>query len=148
MGYCERLKFARRRMGLSQKEFAKKADLSQATIARLEQDETHWTVAQAETFDKILLVLDGNNEPWLKRLATPKDEDTGDTDEEIVKCEGETTPFGMACIQAYEKLKQKPNDDDMTLSMLEFIMDGLRESESHEEFKTHIKIMKRILNKY
>ena len=48
MGNCERLKWNRRKMRLTQKELANKAGLSSATIGRLEQDETHWEIITDE----------------------------------------------------------------------------------------------------
>ncbi len=53
MGRCARLKFNRRKLGLSQKEFAERVGLSVGTISRLETDETTWETIQDSTFDKI-----------------------------------------------------------------------------------------------
>lgn len=53
-GKCERLKQARKSMGLSQKQFADKVGLAQPTISKLERDETAWATLQDSTVDKIM----------------------------------------------------------------------------------------------
>ena len=58
MGNCERLKWNRRKMKLSQSELAEKAGLSSATIGRLERDETRWEFITDETFDKLTRVFE------------------------------------------------------------------------------------------
>lgn len=54
IGNCTKLRWNRRRLGLSQAEFAKKVGVSQATISTLERDETAWATLQDNTVDKIL----------------------------------------------------------------------------------------------
>ena len=44
--------------------------------------------------------------------------------------------------------KTESNNNSKLLEMLEFAMEGLRESESEDDFKANLKLMKRILNKY
>ena len=53
-GNCTKLRWNRRRLGLSQGEFAKKVGLTQPTISKLERDETAWAVMKTETVDKIM----------------------------------------------------------------------------------------------
>lgn len=40
------------------------------------------------------------------------------------------------------------NDDAKTLVLLEFAFEGLKESETHEDFKANLKLIKRIVNSY
>lgn len=57
MGRCERLKWNRRKLGLSQKELAEKLGVCQATISRLERDETVWTTMRDTTSDAVYDIL-------------------------------------------------------------------------------------------
>lgn len=57
-GNCQKLKWNRRRMKLSQKEFAEKAGLCAATIVKLENDESAWSTIKADTVDKIYAMFD------------------------------------------------------------------------------------------
>ena len=57
MERCERLKWNRRKLGLSQKELAEKLGVCQATISRLERDETVWTTMRDTTSDAVYDIL-------------------------------------------------------------------------------------------
>lgn len=53
MGRCEKLKWNRRKLGLSQAELSKKLGLSQSTISILERDETAWITLRDSTDDAV-----------------------------------------------------------------------------------------------
>ena len=53
MGNCVKLKWNRKRLGMTRKAFADHVGLSEETIRRLETDETVWATMRAETADKI-----------------------------------------------------------------------------------------------
>lgn len=85
MGRCARLKFNRKKMCLSQKEFAEKVGLSVGTISRLELDETAWETIQDQTFDKINSIFESER---LGRIMTVNGhEERKETVEERIKIE-------------------------------------------------------------
>lgn len=53
MGRCERLKWNRRKLGLTQKELADKIGIGVTTIYKLETDETAWSTIRDATDDAI-----------------------------------------------------------------------------------------------
>lgn len=53
MGRCERLKWNRRKLGLTQKELADKIGIGVTTIHKLETDETAWATIRDTTDDAI-----------------------------------------------------------------------------------------------
>lgn len=57
MGRCERLKWNRRNLGMTQEELAKKVGVSAGTISRLETDETAWAYMRDSTTDGIYNTL-------------------------------------------------------------------------------------------
>ena len=54
VGNCTKLRWNRKRLGLTQKQFAKKVGLCEMTISKLERDETAWASLQDSTVDKIM----------------------------------------------------------------------------------------------
>jgi len=148
MGNCMRLQFARRNMKLTQKQFADKTGVSIATIQRLEQDETAWATMQDSTFDKVMAGLEDNGH-WLKnaRQKTDIKETEQESLVEIVDEEAPDWAKGVV-MMLDQKDETKSEKDTKTLEMLEFVMECLRDSETHEEFKTNLKNMKRILKNY
>lgn len=57
MGRCERLKWNRRKLGLTQKELADKIGIGVTTIYKLENDETAWSTIRDTTDDAISNML-------------------------------------------------------------------------------------------
>lgn len=53
-GNCTKLKWNRKRLGLTQKQFGDKVGLSVMTINKLEKDETAWSTLQDSIVDKIM----------------------------------------------------------------------------------------------
>lgn len=53
MGMCAKLKWNRKRLKMSQQEFANLVGLSLSTIRKLETDETAWGTLKSTTVDKI-----------------------------------------------------------------------------------------------
>lgn len=53
MGKCEKLKWNRRELGMTQRELAEKIGVSHATICKLENDETAWSTLRDSTDDLI-----------------------------------------------------------------------------------------------
>ena len=151
MGNVDKLKWNRKKMGLTQREFAKRADVSVATIARLETDETAWATMQNATYDKINAVFEGDG-LWPIKL----DKQQNDTEEQptnkfyVTVGNVEDTPqWARDVVKGLEEMENKKTEqDNKTLILLEFAMDGLKESETHSEFEANIKLIKRILKKY
>jgi transcriptional regulator with XRE-family HTH domain len=143
MGRCTRLKFNRRKLGLSQKEFAEKVGLSVGTISRLELDETAWNSIQNSTFDKINSIFE-DNELWKIMTTVEYDKNKENVEEEQEEVDVKEVLWADR-VEVEPKQKKRPIEDDVTLKLLEFIMDGLRESETHEEFEANLKLLKRIM---
>lgn len=57
MGRCDRLKWNRKKLGMTQKELADKIGVGVSTISKLETDETAWATVRASTDDAIDGVL-------------------------------------------------------------------------------------------
>lgn len=144
MGRCARLKFNRRKLGLSQKEFAEKVDLSVGTISRLELDETAWETIQDSTFDKINSIFESEN---LGRIITVNghEERKDKVDERYKEVEVKEELTWADKVEAGLKQNKRPIEDEVTLKLLEFIMDGLRQAEDHEEFEANLKLLKRVM---
>lgn len=145
MGNCERLKWNRRKMKLSQSELAKKAGLSSATIGRLERDETRWEFITDETFDKLTTVFEE-----IQGFAFVKVHESNSTNieesEETINVEEEKPKMEEMLVEVEEK---KTDDNDVkTLTLLEFAFEGLKESETHEDFKASLKLIKRVVDSY
>lgn len=145
MGNCERLKWNRRKMKLSQSELAEKAGLSSATIGRLERDETRWEFITDETFDKLTRVFEE-----IQGFAFVKVHESNSTNieesEETINVEEEKPKMEETLVEVEEK---KTDDNDVkTLTLLEFAFEGLKESETHEDFKANLKLIKRVVDSY
>lgn len=159
-GNCQKLKFNRQRLGLSQIDFAKLVGVSPGTIYRLEKDETAWAVTRSSTIDKIMehyasmasyqpdraeerrRVLGLIEEPEIEETVDEEEEETVEPKPEVVE-------------EVEEPVHNDDSDSDLTdkdkqlLKYIEFTCDNLKSSKSHEEFVTGIDILKRIIkNQY
>lgn len=148
MSNCILLKTARREMKLTQAAFAEKIGLNACTVNKLERDETAWATIQAATLDKIIYGLEDKGEHLKSKFTQYQTEqkESKPKDEPLV-----IGPDEAMQVLGYFKTKeqkQEKNDNSKLLEMLDFIMEGLHESECDEEFKANLKIMKKILNKY
>lgn len=152
MGNCEKLKWNRRRMGLSQKAFADKVGVSVGTIYRLERDETAWLTIQNTTEDKICAVFESmaswqpeRADKILREINDSNFESYGDEVEEIK----EEKPMHVKVEKEPIENKNSLNaHDQKTLTLIEFAYEGLAEAKTHEEFEANINMLRRVLNKY
>ena len=132
-------------MKLSQSELAEKAGLSSATIGRLERDETRWEFITDETFDKLTRVFEE-----IQGFAFVKVHESNSTNieesEETINVEEEKPKMEETLVEVEEK---KADDNNAkTLVLLQFAFEGLKESETHEDFKANLKLIKRIADSY
>ena len=132
-------------MKLSQSELAEKAGLSSATIGRLERDETRWVFITDETFDKLTRVFEE-----IQGFAFVKVHESNSTNieesEETINVEEEKPKMEETLVEVEEK---KADDNNAkTLVLLQFAFEGLKESETHEDFKANLKLIKRIVDSY
>ena len=132
-------------MKLSQSELAEKAGLSSATIGRLERDETRWEFITDETFDKLTRVFEE-----IQGFAFVKVHESNSTNieesEETINVEEEKPKMEETLVEVEEK---KADDNNAkTLVLLQFALEGLKESETHEDFKANLKLIKRIVDSY
>lgn len=132
-------------MKLSQSELAEKAGLSSATIGRLERDETRWGFITDETFDKLTKVFEE-----IQGFAFVKVHESNSTNieesEETINVEEEKPKMEETLVEVEEK---KADDNNAkTLVLLQFTFEGLKESESNEDFKANLKLIKRVVDSY
>lgn len=148
MGMCMKLKFNRRRLKMSQQEFAKLVGLSQSTIHKLETDETAWATLKSETVDKIYSHFDTMASWQPERADRVIRELNSDSIESEV--EEKTEPELPVVCEAVvmEKEQGLTKQDEKAMTLLEFIHDGLKDCTKHEEFMVHINMIKRIVNQY
>lgn len=147
MGNCAKLKWNRKRLGLTQEEFAKKAGVAIGTISRLEHDETAWLTVRNETEDKIYALFD-SMDSW-----QPSDFKAGTVIQEIhTEIENQKDIMKVTqeevVVQRESENSQLNKHDQKTFTLIEFAYEGLKESETHEDFAANIKMLKRILDKY
>lgn len=147
MGECVKLKWNRKRLGLSQQQFADKVGLSVSTIRRLEWDETAWLTVRNDTVDKIHSLYD-NMASWQPTNANEiikdiNEEQSTEVMEEqkmdVVEREPEKV---IASVNTYSK------NDEKYLTMIEFVVEGLKESDDHSDFAANMKLLKKLVNKY
>lgn len=149
MGNCVKLKWNRKRLGLSQQEFADKVGLSVGTIRKLEWDETAWLTVRNDTVDKIQSLYD-NMASWQPENANEVIETISEENEgtEVVMEEQEMCKVEKETEKVVDSINTYNENDKHCLSMIEFIVENLKESESHLEFATNIKLLKKVINKY
>ena len=132
-------------MKLSQSELAEKAGLSSATIGRLERDETRWGFITDETFDKLTKVFEE-----IQGFAFVKVHESNSTNieesEETINVEEEKPKMEETLVEVEEK--KEDDNNAKTLVLLQFAFEGLKESESNEDFKANLKLIKRVVDSY
>lgn len=128
MDNCDLLKLTRKKLGMTQKEFAILAGVSPRTIWKLEQDEMVWSTILPITYDKIdtaikneipnMMISKEEYELLINKIYTENDND------------------------------ELTDNDKLILNILSFAIKGLKESKNHNEFIANIKIIKRTLKEY
>ncbi len=146
MGNCEKLKWNRKRLGMSQKDFAEKVGLSVATIGRLEQDEMNWEVVTDETFDKIANEFD-NDHSWKIRRPEKNDTIVEKKTEQNDERKNDITKQSV-CMLIKKDDKDITQQDTMTFVLVKFAYEGMKESKTHDEFIANINLLKRIIRDY
>lgn len=155
MTKCQKLKWYRKKLRLSQRQLGEKIGLCVATVVKLENDETAWATLKQSTVDKIMAFYDSvntsdwtfNKEEAKKQLAEIRETIIEPAVEEVTTVEPEP-----------EVVEEKPihnEDSDLSdkdrqlMKYVEFACENLKSSKSHEEFVTGIDILKRIIeNQY
>lgn len=128
MNRSQRLKDVRIKLGLTHKGLAKRIGLSHATLEKLQTDETSWLTIKKETSDKI--------EAFYDSLVNESYECTKS---EIVQA----SPVVVTNLSNGTTAK-----DDKTLTLIEFIYEGLNESKTHKDFMANINMLKRVIDNY
>lgn len=126
----ERLKDTRIKLGLTHKGLAKRTGLSHTTLEKLQSDETAWLTIKKETSEKL--------EAFYDSLVNESNEYINTESSEIVK----TPPVVVT------NINNVTSKDDKTLTLIEFVYEGLNESKTHKEFMANIQMLKRIVNNY
>lgn len=154
MGNCAKLKWNRKKLGLTQKQFAKAAGLDVGTINKLENDETAWLTVRRETEDRIYKMYEGVDvwaiEPVNKGEDKPVEPTEIKQDNKVLITEvTQEMVDRMAAEEArVQKLHSLTAHDNKIMTLMEFAYEGLTESKSHEEFEANLNMIRRILNKY
>lgn len=153
-GNCKKLQFNRKRLGLSQVEFAKLVGVSVGTIYRLEKDETAWAVTRSSTIDKIMAQYDSmasyqpNREEERRRvlglIEEPEIKDPIVKEAKIVEPEPEVIEEPVHIEE--DSLTDK---DRQILEFVNFGCERLNKSKTHEDFVTNVEMLYRIIkNQY
>lgn len=155
MGQCAKLKWNRKKLNMTQKQFAEAAGLDVGTINKLENDETAWLTVRRETEDKIYKMFEGNGSVWDMKPAEVKETITIDKTEEPKKML--ISEVTQEMVDDMMAKKEKPvkkvhnglsEQDKKTLTLIEFAYEGLAEAVTHEEFVANLNMIKRIIKKY
>lgn len=144
MGNCTKLKWNRKRLKMTQKQFAELVGVSVGTIAKLETDETAWGVLRAETVDKISSHFE-SMASWQPERADKVIQEIND--ETKVKEEAEVSVPTVVESKPIHNNKLTDNDSK-TLILIEFAFEGLKESKTHEDFMANFNMIRRIVNQY
>lgn len=158
MGRCAILKHCRRELKMSQKQFAEAVGVSDGTIYRLEHDETAWLSVRPETEEKIQSLI-GGVDRWGRKHLTNDDTESKDETKPVDAPKkvmiSQITPEMMEqATKQYEEEKAKnlhnslTTHDKKTLTLIEFVYEGLTEASTHDDFVANINMLKRIINKY
>lgn len=148
MGMCAKLKWNRKRLKMSQQEFAKLVGLSMSTIRKLETDETAWGTLKSTTVDKIYYHFDSMASWQPERADKVIQEINSEMDESDV--EEKAVPELPIVCEAVIKEEDTglTKQDEKTMTLLEFVHEGLKDCKNHDEFMVHINMIKRIVNQY
>lgn len=147
-GNCTKLKWNRKRLGLTQKQLADKVGVHVLTIGKLERDETAWGTLQASTVDKI--------SEFYASMASWQPDRPDKVLREINEVIEEPPVEEEIVMEPKVVFTQKPIEtnnglnthDSKTLTLMEFAYEGLVQATTHEEFAANIKMIKRIIDKY
>lgn len=152
MGNCAKLKWNRKKLGLTQKQFADKAGLNVTTINKLENDETAWLTVQRETEEKIYKLYEGVDvwaiEPRNKGTDKPAETEIKQDNKVLIS---EVTQEMVDRMTAEEERVRKERlnaHDNKIMTLIEFAYEGLIEAKTHADFEANINIIKRIIDKY
>lgn len=142
-----KLKFNRRRLGMTQKAYAEYVGLSVQTIGRLETDETAWAGMRAETVDKIYATFEPMKNYQPDNAGKVLQEINDSVEEETTVSEENTKPAMIVC-EAVIKDEGLSTKDKKTLTMLTFLYEELTSVENHLEFVHTMKMINKIVSNY
>ncbi len=146
-GNCTKLRWNRKRLGLTQKQLAEKVGVHVLTIGKLERDETAWATLQDTTVDKIMSFY-SSMASWQPERPDKVLQEINDVSEEP-QVEEEVI---MDVKPVFEQVKPVDEglckQDEKTLALIEFAYEELTQSKTHEDFAISIQMLKKIINKY
>lgn len=148
MKNCMKLKFNRRSLKMSQKEFAEYVGLSVGTIGRLETDETAWATLRAETVDKIYATFQPMKNYQPERPDKILKEINSDDNMESAIAEEKEKETAVVVCEAIIKDEGLTTKDKKTLSMLTFLYEELNDVENHAEFVHTMKMISKVVSNY
>ena len=145
-GNSTKLKWNRRRLGLTQKEFADKVGVHVLTIGKLERDETAWATLKDSTVDKIM--------SFYSSMASWQPERADKVIQEINEVVGEPEVEEEVIMTPEPVIKTKPVEDGLhkhdekTLTLIKFAYEELTQAKTHDDFAISIQMLKKIVNRY
>lgn len=148
MGNCMKLKFNRRRLKMTQKEYAEYVGLSHKTICRLETDETAWAGMRADTVDKIYATFEPMKNYQPERPDKILKEINSDDNMDAAIAEEKKKENAVVVCEAVIKDEGLNTKDKKTLAMLTFLYDELNDVENHLEFVHTMKLINKIVSNY
>lgn len=146
-GNCTKLKWNRKRLGLTQKQLAEKVGVHVLTIGKLERDETAWATLQDTTVDKIM--------SFYSSMASWQPERPDKVLQEINEVIEEPQVEEEVIMEPVVVIETKPvevkglhKQDEKTLTLIEFAYEELTQAKTHEDFVISIQMLKKIVNRY
>lgn len=145
-GNCTKLKWNRKRLGLTQPEFAKRIGISIGTLQKLERDETAWAVLHDSTVDKIM--------SFYSSMASWQPERPDKVLQEINEVIEEPQVEEEVIMEPKVVIETKPvetglyKQDEKALTLIEFAYEELAQAKTHDDFVISIQMLKKIVNRY
>lgn len=147
-GNCTKLKWNRKRLGLTQKQFGEQVGLSVMTINKLEKDETAWATLQDSTVDKIMAFYSSMASWQPERPDKVLREINEVVEEQQVEEEVIMKPETGMRITPVKTVDNLHKNDEKTLTLIEFAYEELTQAKTHEDFAISIQMLKKIVNRY
>lgn len=141
MGQCVKLKWNRKNnLKMSTREYAKLVEADQTTINKLECDEEYW--------DKIPETLRDRIYATFKPMAAVSKavETVNEVEESLAKTEEKIEQLESSVREVKKNGLNEQNEK--TLTLVEFIFEELKNSKKHSDFKANIGLLNRALSKY
>ena len=147
MNNCTMLKWARREMGLTQKQLGDAIGISSRHICTLELHSSAWHTLTNPTKEKLNNFFK-DTKYWDQLNLDLDGSDLSEDDEKTIEETVDVEPVEIEVHKVEKADKNVKKDYDNVLTLIEFVYEGLKESKTHEDFVVNINMLKRIIKKY